>query len=86
MPEEEGHKKDILKDSHIFETEILMYSKALPEFERILQEAGDNTKLYVPCIYLFQENYWALINIHSWNFYLYTYNFLIDFIYFLLAV
>jgi len=51
MPEEEGHKKDILKDSHIFETEILMYSKALPEFERILQEAGDNTKLYVPCIY-----------------------------------
>jgi len=35
---------------------------------------------------IFQENYWALINIHSWNFYLYTYNFLIDFIYFLLAI
>jgi len=51
MPEQEGHKKDILTDSHIFETEILMYSKALPEFEMILQEAGDHTKLYVPCIY-----------------------------------
>jgi len=35
---------------------------------------------------IFQENYWALINIHSWNFYLYTYNFLKDFIYFLLAI
>ncbi|XP_017007590.2 uncharacterized protein [Drosophila takahashii] len=51
MPEQEGHKKDMLSKSHIFETEILMYTKALPEFERILQEAGDNTKLYVPCIY-----------------------------------
>ncbi|XP_016952297.1 uncharacterized protein LOC108026109 [Drosophila biarmipes] len=51
MPEQEGHKKDILSESHIFETEILMYSKALPEFERILREAGDNTKLYVPCVY-----------------------------------
>ncbi|XP_017007715.2 uncharacterized protein [Drosophila takahashii] len=51
MPEQEGHKKDMLSKSHIFETEILVYTKALPEFERILREAGDNTKLYVPCIY-----------------------------------
>ncbi|XP_016980564.1 uncharacterized protein LOC108045683 [Drosophila rhopaloa] len=51
MPEQEGHKKDMLSESNIFETEILMYSKALPEFERILRESGDNTKLYVPCIY-----------------------------------
>ncbi|XP_016980505.1 uncharacterized protein LOC108045632 [Drosophila rhopaloa] len=51
MPEQEGHKKDMLSESHLFETEIGMYCHALPEFERILQEAGDNTKLYVPCIY-----------------------------------
>ncbi|KAH8363261.1 hypothetical protein KR084_007666 [Drosophila pseudotakahashii] len=51
MPEQDGHKKDMLSKTHIFETEILVYTKALPEFERILQEAGDNTKLYVPCIY-----------------------------------
>ncbi|XP_016980508.2 uncharacterized protein LOC108045636 [Drosophila rhopaloa] len=51
MPEVEGAKKDMLAESHLFETEIGMYSKVLPEFERILREAGDSTKLYVPCIY-----------------------------------
>ncbi|KAH8283950.1 hypothetical protein KR054_005622, partial [Drosophila jambulina] len=51
MPEQEGHKKDMLSDSHIFTTEIGTYSTALPEFERILRAAGDNTKLYVPCLY-----------------------------------
>ncbi|XP_022220603.2 uncharacterized protein LOC111072826 [Drosophila obscura] len=51
MPEEEGHKKDMLKNSFIFETEIGTYSKALPEFERILKQAGDNTKLYATCIF-----------------------------------
>ncbi|KAH8267604.1 hypothetical protein KR018_000664 [Drosophila ironensis] len=51
MPEQEGHKKEMLNDSHLFETEIGMYSKVMPEFERILREAGDNTKLYVPCVY-----------------------------------
>ncbi|XP_020811330.1 uncharacterized protein LOC110186484 [Drosophila serrata] len=51
MPEQEGHKKDMLSESHLFSTEIGMYTKVLPEFERILQKAGDNTKLYVPCLY-----------------------------------
>ncbi|KAH8232370.1 hypothetical protein KR032_004875, partial [Drosophila birchii] len=51
MPELEGHKKDLLSDSYVFTTEIATYSKALPEFERILREAGDNTKLFVPCLY-----------------------------------
>lgn len=41
----------MLSESHLFETEIGMYCHALPEFERILREAGDNTKLFVPCIY-----------------------------------
>ncbi|XP_052846969.1 uncharacterized protein LOC128258956 [Drosophila gunungcola] len=51
MPEQEGHKKDMLAESHLFSTEIGAYTKALPEFERILLAAGDDTKLYVPCIY-----------------------------------
>ncbi|XP_039493393.1 uncharacterized protein LOC120452967 [Drosophila santomea] len=51
MPEQEGHKKDMLSESHLFETEIGMYCQVLPEFEKILQEAGDHTKLFVPCIY-----------------------------------
>ncbi|XP_016952789.1 uncharacterized protein LOC108026380 [Drosophila biarmipes] len=51
MPEQEGHKKDMLAESHLFSTEIGAYTKALPEFERILREAGDDTKLYVPCVY-----------------------------------
>ncbi|KAH8412291.1 hypothetical protein KR009_001017 [Drosophila setifemur] len=50
-PEEEGHKKEMLKDSFLFSTEIGMYSKVLPEFERLLRQAGDDTKLFVPCIY-----------------------------------
>ncbi|EDX14401.1 GD21208 [Drosophila simulans] len=51
MPEQEGHKKDMLSDSHFFSTEIKAYTTALPEFERILREAGDGTKLFVPCVY-----------------------------------
>ncbi|XP_034488272.1 uncharacterized protein LOC117792307 isoform X2 [Drosophila innubila] len=51
MPEEDGHKKEMLGDSKIFETEIGMYTKVLPKFEEILREAGDETRLYVPCLY-----------------------------------
>ncbi|EDW98774.1 uncharacterized protein LOC6538540 [Drosophila yakuba] len=51
MPEQEGHKKDLLSGSHLFDTEVRSYTTALPEFERILREAGDDTKLFVPCIY-----------------------------------
>ncbi|KAH8330969.1 hypothetical protein KR067_009619 [Drosophila pandora] len=51
MPEQEGHKKDMLSDSHMFATEIGMYCHVLPEFERVLREAGDNAKLHAVCIY-----------------------------------
>eukprot|EP00099_Drosophila_melanogaster_P023573 NP_651374.2 uncharacterized protein Dmel_CG13658 [Drosophila melanogaster] len=61
MPEQEGHKKDMLSNSPIFKTEILMYSKALPELERILREAGDTTKLYAPCIYHSLEPHQVMI-------------------------
>ncbi|KAH8390813.1 hypothetical protein KR200_000929 [Drosophila serrata] len=51
MPEEEGHKKDLIGSSPLFETEVGMYSKVLPEFERILRQAGAHTKLCADCIY-----------------------------------
>ncbi|XP_017123949.1 uncharacterized protein LOC108143886 isoform X1 [Drosophila elegans] len=51
MPEAEGHKKELIGGSPIFETETGLYTKVLPEFERILRQAGDSTKLYVNCIY-----------------------------------
>ncbi|XP_022221028.2 uncharacterized protein LOC111073148 isoform X1 [Drosophila obscura] len=61
MPEQEGHKKDMLSESHFFETEIGMYSKVLPEFQRILKQAGDDTRLYVPCIYHSLEPHQVMI-------------------------
>ncbi|KAH8358901.1 hypothetical protein KR093_003197, partial [Drosophila rubida] len=51
MPQVEGFKKEQLGDSHIFRTEIGMYTEILPKFEAILREAGDETSLRVPCIY-----------------------------------
>ncbi|ALC47125.1 CG31300 [Drosophila busckii] len=51
MPEQEGHKKEMLGNSYVFETEIGMYSKILPKFEEILRKAGDETTLCVPCLY-----------------------------------
>ncbi|KAH8312779.1 hypothetical protein KR044_012886 [Drosophila immigrans] len=51
MPEAEGHKKEMLGDSHLFETEIGMYTKVLPEFEEILRKVGDETRLCVQCVY-----------------------------------
>ncbi|KAH8232668.1 hypothetical protein KR032_011419, partial [Drosophila birchii] len=51
MPEAEGLKKDLLGESPVFKTEIGMYSRVLPECERILREVNDDAKLYVDCIY-----------------------------------
>lgn len=51
MPEHGGRKKQMVNKSHIFETEIAMYTKVLPILENILRDVGDNTELCVPCIY-----------------------------------
>ncbi|KAH8399663.1 hypothetical protein KR215_011534 [Drosophila sulfurigaster] len=51
MPQVEGFKKEQLNESHIFRTEIGMYTEVLPKFEAVLREAGDNTSLCVRCIY-----------------------------------
>lgn len=51
VPEEEGHKKEMLKDTYLFKTEIGMYTKVLPRFEEILKASGDETQLCASCIY-----------------------------------
>ncbi|XP_049305750.1 uncharacterized protein LOC125776601 [Bactrocera dorsalis] len=51
MPESDGHKKEMLGKTDIFEKEISMYTKILPRFEKILRDVGDNTVLKVPCLY-----------------------------------
>ncbi|XP_004518083.1 uncharacterized protein LOC101457352 [Ceratitis capitata] len=51
MPETEGHKKEMLGKSNIFETEINMYTDVIPRFEQILRDCGDNTVLGAPCLY-----------------------------------
>lgn len=51
MSEQGGLKKRLVDDSHIFQTEIAMYTEVLPKFEAILRDAGDECTLFVPCIY-----------------------------------
>lgn len=41
----EGFKTDVLKTNFLFKNEIRMYTQVLPEMERILHAAGDNTKI-----------------------------------------
>ncbi|KAH8310214.1 hypothetical protein KR044_000007 [Drosophila immigrans] len=55
MPEEEGHKKEFLGDSHIFPTEIAMYTEVIPKLEEILAEAGDKITFCARCIYHTQK-------------------------------
>lgn len=45
LPTEDGPKRDMLKESSLFETEISMYTEALPKIEKILTECGEPTKL-----------------------------------------
>ncbi|KAH8247186.1 hypothetical protein KR038_000007, partial [Drosophila bunnanda] len=51
MPEAEGLKKDFLGETPLFITEIGMYTRVLPECERILREVNDDAGLYAACIY-----------------------------------
>ncbi|XP_037947056.1 uncharacterized protein LOC119678992 [Teleopsis dalmanni] len=51
MPEMEGAKKDMLMETHIFETEVTLYTKVLPKFESILRSIGDSTKIGPNCLY-----------------------------------
>lgn len=41
VPEAEGQKKDLLEQLPAFKNEILMYTKILPEMDKILKEHGE---------------------------------------------
>lgn len=45
LPVEDGPKREMLKESKLFETEIGMYTEALPKIQKILAECGEPTKL-----------------------------------------
>lgn len=45
IPEQEGLKRDLLKDGEIFETETIMYQTVIPEMIQLLRSVGDNTEL-----------------------------------------
>ena len=45
IPEEECFKRELLNESGIFETEILMFSQTLPLIQKILNDFGEPTKL-----------------------------------------
>lgn len=51
MPEQVGQAKELLDESHIFRTEVEMYTEVLPKFEEILREVGDETTFGASCIY-----------------------------------
>ncbi|KNC24661.1 hypothetical protein FF38_13554 [Lucilia cuprina] len=51
LPIEDGPKRDMLKESNLFETEINMYTEALPKIEKILADCGEPTKLAAEIIY-----------------------------------
>ncbi|XP_055706875.1 uncharacterized protein LOC129803985 [Phlebotomus papatasi] len=51
MPVESGLKKDMLSDMPIFEREIDMYTKVLPEMKRIMESIGDHEELAPVLVY-----------------------------------
>lgn len=46
-PYEEGMKKDALSNTRLFETESSMYSRTLPEMQRLLKNVKDN-EIFAP--------------------------------------
>ncbi|KAM7361120.1 uncharacterized protein ACRADG_009981 [Cochliomyia hominivorax] len=61
LPLEDGPKREMLKESKLFETEISMYAEALPTIENILEECGETTKLAAELIYHSLEPHKCLI-------------------------
>ncbi|XP_058988266.1 uncharacterized protein LOC101889389 [Musca domestica] len=51
MPSIEGMKQELLKESKVFETEIGMYTEALPKIGQILKESGETGELAARIIY-----------------------------------
>lgn len=45
MPTEEGPKRDMLNEANLFETEIGIYTEALPKIEKVFANCGEPIKL-----------------------------------------
>lgn len=45
LPVAEGMKREMLMESKVFETEIEMYTQALPKISKILAQCGEPTML-----------------------------------------
>lgn len=61
IPEQEGMKRDILKDGEIFETETIMYQTVVPEMKRLLQSAGDDTEFGPRLLYSSKDPTWVMV-------------------------
>uniref|UniRef100_A0A1Q3FRF5 Putative ecdysteroid kinase n=1 Tax=Culex tarsalis TaxID=7177 RepID=A0A1Q3FRF5_CULTA len=61
IPAEEGHKKELLKNGALFETETLMYDTVLPEMYRLLKIAGDDTELGPRLLYSSSDPHWMMV-------------------------
>lgn len=61
IPEQEGMKRDILKDGEIFETETIMYQTVIPEMKRLLQSAGDDTEFGPRLLFSSKDPTWVMV-------------------------
>uniref|UniRef100_A0A1A9X231 CHK domain-containing protein n=1 Tax=Glossina brevipalpis TaxID=37001 RepID=A0A1A9X231_9MUSC len=61
VPIKEGVKRDLLMVTNSFETEISMYSIALPKIKEILSSYGESSKLYADLIYFALEPHKIII-------------------------
>ncbi|XP_055605520.1 uncharacterized protein LOC129753699 [Uranotaenia lowii] len=55
IPEQDGPKRDLLKDGAFFQTETFMYEKVLFEMHRLLKSVGDGTELGARLVYSAKE-------------------------------
>lgn len=61
VPAEEGHKKELLKNGTLFETETLMYNTVIPEMYRLLKIVGDDTELGPRLLYNSNDPHWVMV-------------------------
>ncbi|XP_053693605.1 uncharacterized protein LOC128741668 [Sabethes cyaneus] len=55
IPEDNGLKRDLLKDGVMFETETIMYNTVITEMHRLLRSVGDETELGPRLLYSAKE-------------------------------
>lgn len=61
MPFFEGLKKDLLEQGGLFKIETKMYSEVVPMFEKVLNEANDDTQIACKCFYSALEPHQTMV-------------------------